>query len=285
MSSQEYSLSHPHADVLERQARQHRTPKHLEDYILAYNPQRPALSSQPDEREHEEQRGAAAAVDGRQADAGLHLGTSRASHSPSSGDPLSTTALRQLIDSMSRSEREERAEIAQLTNKLSQYECRQRHRQELLEHITSFLQEEEEKEDDHRVKGATSPLTQTQSSLCPPTHVHSANHPPPADKQAQDTEHQTGNHTTTSVILTSEGEAKVTNYTSTLGWEREKSAFIPIQPASSNHSSSPYSNISSGMVTLTSAQQHPIKPVPLQSQVTGPYHSGGQLVPRHQPQV
>ncbi|KAM3597814.1 uncharacterized protein V6R79_009452 [Siganus canaliculatus] len=117
MSSQEYSTSLPNADVPGRQGRQHRTPRHLEDYILGYNPQKPALSSQPDEREHTEQRGAAASAGSGQADASFHLGINSVSHSSCTGDPLSTTALRQLIDSMNRSEREERAEIVQLTDK------------------------------------------------------------------------------------------------------------------------------------------------------------------------
>ncbi len=47
--------------------------------ILAYNLHRPALSSHPDDGEHEEQRGAAAAADSGQANATPNLGAGRAS--------------------------------------------------------------------------------------------------------------------------------------------------------------------------------------------------------------
>ena len=122
MTSKEDTTSLPHVDAQERRERQRRTPKHLEDYILAYHHRGPALSSQLNDGVHEEQNGAAAAADSGQADASLRLGNSRASHSPGPGDPLSTTSLKQLMESISKSEREEKAEMAQVANKLREYE-------------------------------------------------------------------------------------------------------------------------------------------------------------------
>ncbi len=139
MSSEEYTTSPPRKDVRERQVRQRRTPKHLEEYILAYNPHKPALPSHSDDREHEEQRGAAATTGSRQADSVSYLGASGASRICNSGDPLSTTSLKQLVESMFRSEEKERAEIAEVAHRLRQYEHQQCRSQELLEHITSFL--------------------------------------------------------------------------------------------------------------------------------------------------
>ena len=93
MSSEEDTTSPPYVNAQERHKRHRRTPKHLEDYILAYHHRGPALSSNPDNGEHEEQRGAAATADSGQADVGFLPGTSRASHSPSPGASCTKTYL------------------------------------------------------------------------------------------------------------------------------------------------------------------------------------------------
>lgn len=186
MTSKEDTTSFPHVDAQERRERQRRTPKHLEDYILAYHHRGPAPSSQLNDGVHEEQKGAAAAADSGQADASIRLGNSRASRSPSPGDPLSTTSLKQLMESISKSEMEERDEIAQVTNKLCEYEQRQRRRRELLEHITSFLREEEENDEKKKMmKGTTSPLIQSHSPLHAPSYIHSSINSPSAEKQVR----------------------------------------------------------------------------------------------------
>lgn len=85
MSSEEKSVFLSHPDVREHTARRHCTPKHLEDYILAYNSMRSALSSHPAETE---QRGAAAAMIPGQTDAAFCMDEQVASHSSSSGNVL-----------------------------------------------------------------------------------------------------------------------------------------------------------------------------------------------------
>ncbi|KAK9539577.1 hypothetical protein VZT92_004676 [Zoarces viviparus] len=89
MTSEDRSTHQPHFKDQQRHVRHHRVPKHLEDYVLAYNPQRPALSS----HSTEEQRGAAAAAERSRADAASYLGRRTASHSPSSDDLLNSTSL------------------------------------------------------------------------------------------------------------------------------------------------------------------------------------------------
>lgn len=76
MSSEENTAPQPLADAQERHIRDRRTPKHLDDYILAYHLRKPAPSSRA---EDEEQTGAEAAVDSGQADAGIPFGISGAS--------------------------------------------------------------------------------------------------------------------------------------------------------------------------------------------------------------
>jgi len=280
MSSEEDTTSLPHVNAEELHKRHRRTPKHLEDYILAYHHRGPPLSSYP---EHEEQRGAAAAADSGQADTGFQPGTSRALHSPSPGDPLSTMSLRQLMDSISRSEREERAEIAQVTNKLRQYEHRQRRRQELLQHITSYLHEEEENEEDHNAKGATTPLMQLPSPIRTPSHINYPRHSPSTEKQVQNKESHAERHTPADVILTLEREAELRDYTPDVVIKGTKSAFTPIHPSSPYHPILSYPSISSGSVTPTSAPQQLIKPVPLQPRVTEPYCGEEEFASNHLP--
>ncbi len=64
-----------------------------------------------------------------------------------------------------------------------------------------------------------------------------------------------------------ESEALVRDYTPVPGSERENSVFTSVHPACS-----PYSAISSGMVTPTLGPQHPTKPDPLQPLATGLPH-------------
>lgn len=140
MASGERLTHQPHYEEQQSHVRHHRVPKHLEDYVLAYNPQRPALSSHTTE----EQRGAAAAADGSRADAASFSDRRTVSQNTNSDDILNTTSLKRLVESISRNEKEEDAEVVKLTHKLQQYELRRR--QELLEHIASFMREEEKRE-------------------------------------------------------------------------------------------------------------------------------------------
>lgn len=97
------------------------------------------------------------------------FGISKPSYNPSSNNLLRTTSLKRLMESISRSEEEERAEIVEVTNKLRQFKYRQRQCNELLEHITSFLQEEK---GNSNVKGATSAPMKSKSSSYHPSHSH-----------------------------------------------------------------------------------------------------------------
>lgn len=138
-----------HSDGLEQHKKQRRTPKHLEEYILAYKAHRPASSSHFHSKENEEQQ--LHQTEDKQVKR-LILVKAKRLHSPTTSGPLSTTSLKQLIESISRSEEEEKMEIPEFTHKLRQYEHRQCRRQELLEHITSFLQEDQEDEEPHEIK-------------------------------------------------------------------------------------------------------------------------------------
>lgn len=245
MLSEENTSPQPLTDAREQQVRNRRTPKHLDDYILAYHPHRPAPSSYA---EDEEQTGAVAAVGGGQADAGFPFRISKASYSPSSGDPLSTTSLKQLMDSISRSEDEERAEIAQVTNKLRQYEDRQRRRKELLKHIAFFLQEEE---GDSSVKSTTSFPVKSQLSSYLPSHV-----PPYSHSSSAGKEHSyTGGHTSAEVIATweRETEQQVTTtappYKTTASPQRGQTASSYSPPQSRLLMSLPHAPMSSAATT------------------------------------
>ncbi|XP_014876949.1 uncharacterized protein LOC106939156 [Poecilia latipinna] len=285
MSSEENTTTHPHTDVRELHTRQHRTPKHLEEYILAYNPPRPALSSHLDHKEHKEQIRAAATAGSGQADGTFHLGPSRASRSSTPGDLLSTTSLRQLVESISRTEEEEKVEMAEITQKLCQYEHRQRRRQDLLEHITSFLQEEEENEETHKTEGATPTQVRAQSSLNTLTCVHSPWPSTPAERQVHHMEAYTERDITTNMNFTPEGKAEPRNYNPGVVREGANSAFIPIRSTSPKHTSSSHPSISTGQLTPISNLQQPIRPTPLQTHVTRLYCSKDETSSRHQQQL
>lgn len=55
MSSEEDTAPQSHTEARERPVRNRHTPKHLEDYILAYRPHEPALSSHADDEEQRPQ--------------------------------------------------------------------------------------------------------------------------------------------------------------------------------------------------------------------------------------
>lgn len=275
MLSEENTSPQPLTDAREQQVRNRRTPKHLDDYILAYHPHRPAPSSYA---EDEEQTGAVAAVGGGQADAGFPFRISKASYSPSSGDPLSTTSLKQLMDSISRSEDEERAEIAQVTNKLRQYEDRQRRRKELLKHIAFFLQEEE---GDSSVKSTTSFPVKSQLSSYLPSHV-----PPYSRSSSAGKEHSyTGRHTSAEVIATWERETEQREPSPETEVKGTNSAFTPVHPASPEHFIPCYSIPSSSLMFSTSAPPQPVKPLPLRTQRIGLYSAEGEPINQHSPQA
>ncbi|KAJ8290933.1 hypothetical protein GJAV_G00019370 [Gymnothorax javanicus] len=284
MSSEDELAGEAHPNEQERRARQHQTPTYLDDYILAYNPQRHALSSRPTERDPEEQRGAAAAEDGGQAGVASQMDRSIALHSPHSRDLLNTTSLRKLIESISQNAREENVEVAQLTNKLRQYENRQRRRQELLEHIALFLMEEEVNEDHHNRKGDSHPPTRASSALRPSTGLNSPQHSSTPVNQAHNIEPRACEYISECLSLRPEGETRARDCTPTARSKTGDSAFTPIHPTSSKCPSSPYSTISSGIVTPPLVQQQHIRPNPVQSQATGTPNSYDDCVLGLQPQ-
>ncbi|XP_057679968.1 uncharacterized protein LOC130908509 isoform X2 [Corythoichthys intestinalis] len=275
MSSEEDSFPSPQVDA-QRPRRQHCTPKHFDDYILSHHPQRTALSSHPDERGHEEQRGATATSDGGIVDLSVRLGSSRTSPSLHKGDSLGTSALRQLVESMSLSERESRTEIAQLTNRLAQYEAKQRRRQELLEHITSFLQQEEEDDDDDYSSSSRTPLP-TLKHLT--SHLYASNHASTPAKQVHDIVPQGEGHVNTNSNL--DGEERHGDVTSTPGDKLVHSSFKTIQHPSTETRHSPYSTVSSGMATPALIQQNHQEQNSLQW--TTQRRSNDDFVPRQQP--
>lgn len=213
-----------------------------------------------------------------------HLGEVGALHSSNTSGPLNTTTLKQLIESISRSEEEEKREIDEFTHKLRQYEHRQHRRQELLEHITSFLQENQEDEETHKITDATSSRAQAESSLHSFTCVQFLVPSLPREKQVPHMDTHTARHTSTSVISILQGEDEMRVHTSVLVNERTSSAFKPVHPASLKHKVSSYSTISSDRVTPTSQQL--MKPVASQPQITRQYHNDEEeLSFRHPPQV
>lgn len=172
MSLKEQATSLPPTETSDRPSRHRRTPRHLEEYHLDYGHHRPALSSPPTEEVQAEQRGAAAAV-------GLtsqsRTVSSQGEHpDTSSTDLLSMSSLRKMLKTISDKEKDEAADMAALHSKLQQYEKRQRRRKELMEHITSFLREEEDEEDGQSGKPTTPPVRSpsvTSSHLSPSSHT------------------------------------------------------------------------------------------------------------------
>ncbi len=147
-----------------RASRRCQAPKHLEDYILDFH-HRPALSSSPIQKGSEEQRGAAAAVYTSQADAASSQGVRRSMPSPSQADLLSMDSLTKLMESVNEKDREETVEMDNLLRKLNQLKKRKHRRDEMMEHIKSFLREEQENEDNEQVQ--TVVVSSPQSSPAP----------------------------------------------------------------------------------------------------------------------
>lgn len=112
---------------------------HLEDYVVDYNFPRSAnlppcsLETQP--------KPSAVNRAGEKAVSSPSMSTPvRKAEQVQSKDKLS---LRELMENISATEREESAEIARLTSRLSLYEKRQQCRQDMLKCINAFLLEEE----------------------------------------------------------------------------------------------------------------------------------------------
>ncbi|XP_046706793.1 uncharacterized protein LOC124386849 [Silurus meridionalis] len=164
MSSEEQAALVSYAEALNRPSRQRRTPKHLEDYLIDCSHRR-GSSSQPAVDASEDQRGAAAAVS---MTSQMQTSSRQDGHPTTSPmDLMSMSSLRELLKSMSDKERDEVADMAALQRQLKHYEQRRRRRNELMEHITSFLREEGE--EDQGVNLAMSPTqSPPEMSLCSP---------------------------------------------------------------------------------------------------------------------
>lgn len=233
MSSEEQAASLPHAETSDRPSRQRRTPKHLEDYLLDYSHHRLAPSSQP-AVEVPEQQGAAAAVSltsqtrpsSRQ---GVHSVTG-------STDLMSMSSLRELLKSMSDKERDEAVDMAALQCQLKQYEQRQRRRKELMEHITSFLREEGEEEDQSVQPAMPSTRSPPEKSPHPPS---SSGHS--SQTQSPDIEFQAKGHVCATQVKASTPTVECFN-----------PGFVPIQPVCTFPL---YSPVSSGTLP-TGLPQH-----------------------------
>ncbi|XP_067306912.1 uncharacterized protein [Pseudorasbora parva] len=264
MSSEERSTSFSHAETSERPSRPRRTPKHLEEYLLDYGHHRPALSSPPTAEVPAEQRGAAAAV-------GINSqsrSVSRQGEQPdtSSLDMLNMSSLRKILKSISEKERDEAADMTVLHSKLKQYENRQRRRKELMEHITSFLREEED-EDDQFGKPPTTPLR---------SHLVTSSHPPPAS-------HSTLASQSPEVELLTQGQVSPTHInSSTPAAEADHSnpGFVPIQPVASLPL---YSPLSSG--TLPGAVAHATRAETVPIRLEKEFYRYGDAGNVFQPQV
>lgn len=117
-----------------RPVRQSKLPKHLDDYVVDYNFPRStslppcSLETQPEPSAVEKAFSPSMSTPVRQIE------------QVQSKDKMS---LRELMENISAAEREESAEIAHLTSRLSLYEKRQQRRQDMLKRINAFLLEEE----------------------------------------------------------------------------------------------------------------------------------------------
>lgn len=142
-----------------RPVRQSKLPRHLEDYVMDYN--FPRSTSPPP-----------SSLETHTVPSAVNRAVDRALSLPSMSTPVrkaeqvqstDKTSLRELMENISAAEREESAEIAQLTSRLSLYEKRQQRRQDMLKRINAFLLEEEadnlslQEADIASQKGALSP--------------------------------------------------------------------------------------------------------------------------------
>ncbi|XP_072769411.1 uncharacterized protein [Nerophis lumbriciformis] len=247
MSSEDESASPFHPDVRDRSVRERRTPKHLEDYILAYNVHRPALSSPP--AEMGEQRGAAAAVNSSRADALLQIDDRVTSHRATSVDMLNVSSLRKLMESVSVKEKEETDEITRLTAKLRQYESRQQRRQQLMEHISSFLMEEEMDGNDlHTDKEPSPAQPPSVSDSCAAISIPHTPSPEPVTKQLHFVKPPLGGCITASTHSVSGNETNKVDIIPAAARERAASPLTLTQAFSPQCPSSPSSVASYRMV-------------------------------------
>ncbi|KAL7880314.1 hypothetical protein SRHO_G00025680 [Serrasalmus rhombeus] len=284
MSSRKETVNHPHIEVNARPSRHSRVPRYLDDYILDYNQPKHALSSHSTDGESEEQRGAAAAVTGSQAGMTPHQGGRSVAQSHKTTDLLNVESLRELLDSISNSQREETAQLAQLTTTLNQYEQRKFRRQKLMAHITSFLMSEEADDDQPSALGA--PHMQTESPIMLPntrpssTSSLQSDHPSSPGNEIHSMEHsnrrQDTEHSEVRVLTPTAGERQ----------PKFNSAFKPIQSAPANPLQSLYSSISSGMITSGSPfQQVDVRPESPGLQPHKPHYAYEDSNPTVQPQV
>ncbi len=124
------------------------------------------------------------------------------------------SSLRELLKSTSDKERDEAADMAALQSKLKQYEQRQRRHKELMEHITSFLREEGE-EEDQSVQPAMPP---TRSSPEKSPHLPSSSSNS-SQSQSPDIEFQAKGHVCATQVKASTPTVECFN-----------PGFVPIQP-------------------------------------------------------
>ncbi len=241
-----------------RASRRCQAPKHLEDYILDFH-HRPALSSSPIQKGSEEQREAAAAVYTSQADAASSQGVRRSMPSPSQADLLSMDSLTKLMESVNEKDREETVEIDNLLRKLNQLKKRKHRRDEMMEHIKSFLREEQENEDNEQVQ--TVVVSSPQSSPAP----YSSSSPPSLLLRGTmlDVEKQAA----VSTLVRHEERSYRADMVPEAEVESHKCGFAPVQPSHPQTTGLQYSPISSGMASPVTHPSQPqlYEPVPSHS--------------------
>ncbi|XP_073766348.1 uncharacterized protein [Danio rerio] len=139
-----------------RPLRQCQAPRYLEDYVLDSH-HRPALTSSTVHSVMEEPKGAAAAVYSSQADVTSSQGRHLVTPSPSQADLLSVDSLTKLMETINEKDKEENAEMHSLLRKLEQLKKRKQRREEMMEHITSFIREEQGNENNEPVQSSPAP--------------------------------------------------------------------------------------------------------------------------------
>ncbi len=193
-----------------------------------------------------------------QADAASSQGVRRATPSPSQADLLSMDSLTKLMESMNEKDKEETAEMDNLLRKLDQLKKRKHRREEMMEHIKSFLREEQENEDNERVQTvASSP----QSSAAP----SSSSSPPPL--LSRDTMLNVEKQAAVSTSVRHEERSHRTDVVPEAEVESRNRGFAPAQPSHPQTTGLLYSPISSGMASPVSHPSQPqlYEPVPSHS--------------------
>lgn len=139
-----------------------------------------------------------------------------------------------MLTTISDKEKDEAADMAALHSKLQQYEKRQRRHKEMMEHITSFLTEEEDEEDGQSGKPTTPPVI---SHLSPSSQT--------TPSQSPDIELPTQGCVSDMQKNASKSPAEAEGF---------NSGFVPICPVSSIPL---YSPVTSGTLPSVSHQQQP----------------------------